>query len=174
MVEDVWGVQSHSFNQGLSLALGVPLSSEFVVIAGRWRDADAHSQFHACTRISCCHTRAGGVVGFRSSISQLWWVIWSRSDRCSVIKINYWNSLSGTAARLLGTTSRVRPGKRVNTDRYKQIERVNVLQKWVRTAFQAKCYHKPNVRWALPQEPPTVCSQPSVAVAAVPGQLTSP
>lgn len=139
-----------------------------------------HSFAFLCvhTQISCCQTHAGHGVGFRSTISQLWWVIWSQSDHtkmlCSVIKINYYNSLSGAVARLLGTTSQVRPGRRANTGRNKQIQRVKVIQKWVITAFQAKCCHKPNVHWALPQEPPTVCSQPNVAAAAVPGQLTSP
>lgn len=62
--------------------------------------------------------------------------------RCSVIKINDYNGLSGTV-RASPRDNFTGTGQANRANAGRNTQRVKVIQKWVITAFQSKCSHKP-------------------------------
>lgn len=87
MVEDVWDYSGTVLIKGFSLPPG-SLFLQTPSVKRLWSylaDGSMLTRIFAHTWISSCQTHAGRVVGFCSSISQLWWLIWSQSDHTKML-----------------------------------------------------------------------------------------
>lgn len=85
MVEDVWDYSCRVLIKGFPSSPPCPPAPPFIrrpwwrVCGCRWQTVTCrHSLVRTHTDFPLSHT--GRVVGFRSSILQLWWAIWSQSD----------------------------------------------------------------------------------------------